>query len=118
MRNEYIYIAIMFVLILAIAVLLFIVSNFLISKSADMEKLSAYECGFDPFSDSRELFDVRFYLVAILFIVFDIEVMFLFPWAVTLRILPDFSFWLVQLFLIILIIGFFYEWRSEALDWE
>jgi NADH-quinone oxidoreductase subunit A len=97
----------------------FIVVNFLFSPSnPDTEKLSAYECGFEAFSDSRMKFDVRFYLVAILFIIFDLEVAFLFPWAVTLGKLGALGFWSMMVFLTILTIGFIYEWKKGALDWE
>ena len=84
----------------------------------DPEKLSAYECGFDPFDDARARFDIRFYLVAILFLVFDLEVSFLFPWAVTLHSIDLFGYWSMILFLLILTIGFVYEWKKGALDWE
>ena len=82
------------------------------------EKLSAYECGFAPFDDTRRRFDVRFYLVAILFIIFDLEVAFLFPWAITLGEIGMFGFWSMVLFLGVLTIGFAYEWRKGALEWE
>ncbi len=82
------------------------------------EKLSAYECGFEPFDDARRRFDVRFYLVAILFIIFDLEVAFLFPWAVSLSSLGLFGFWSMMAFLAVLTVGFIYEWRKGALDWE
>ena len=97
----------------------FILINFISSPSnPDPEKLSAYECGFDPFDDARGKFDVRFYLVAILFIIFDLEVSFLFPWALTLNKITLFGFWSMVLFLIILTIGFIYEWKKGALEWE
>ena len=97
----------------------FIVLNFLLSpKKPDPEKLSAYECGFEAFSDSRMEFDVRFYLVAILFIIFDLEIAFLFPWAVTLKSLGALGFWSMMIFLFILTIGFIYEWKKGALDWD
>ncbi|MCZ6861935.1 MAG: NADH-quinone oxidoreductase subunit A [Alphaproteobacteria bacterium] len=82
------------------------------------EKLSAYECGFDAFEDARGRFDVRFYLVAILFIIFDLEVAFLFPWAVTLGKIGVFGFWSMVIFLAILTVGFVYEWKKGALEWE
>jgi len=82
------------------------------------EKLSAYECGFDAFEDARGRFDVRFYLVAILFIIFDLEVAFLFPWAVTLGKIGMFGFWSMVIFLSILTVGFVYEWKKGALEWE
>ena len=91
----------------------------LIAPSApDPEKLSAYECGFNAFDDARMKFDVRFYLVAILFIIFDLEVTFLFPWAITLRELGPFGFWSMMVFLGILTVGFIYEWKKGALEWE
>tara|TARA_B100001248_G_C27182349_1_gene362977 strand:- start:200 stop:568 length:369 start_codon:yes stop_codon:yes gene_type:complete len=97
----------------------FLVLNFAFSpKNPDPEKLSAYECGFEPFSDSRMEFDIRFYLVAILFIIFDLEIAFLFPWAITLGNIGYFGFFSMMLFLFILTIGFIYEWKKGALDWE
>jgi len=97
----------------------FLVLNFAFSpKNPDPEKLSAYECGFEPFNDSRMEFDIRFYLVAILFIIFDLEIAFLFPWAITLGNIGYFGFFSMMLFLFILTIGFIYEWKKGALDWE
>ena len=97
----------------------FIILNFLFSpKNPDPEKLSAYECGFEAFDDARGRFDVRFYLVAILFIIFDLEVAFLFPWAITLGKIGIFGFWSMMIFLLILTIGFIYEWKKGALEWE
>ncbi len=97
----------------------FVVLNFLLSpRNPDPEKLSAYECGFEAFSDSRMEFDVRFYLVAILFIIFDLEIAFLFPWAVSLGNLGSLGFWSMMIFLSILTIGFIYEWKKGALDWD
>ena len=97
----------------------FIFLNYIFSpKNPDPEKLSAYECGFEPFSDSRIEFDVRFYLVAILFIIFDLEIAFLFPWAVSLGNIGVFGFWSMMFFLFILTIGFIYEWKKGALEWE
>jgi len=97
----------------------FIVAAVIIAKQRpDSEKLSAYECGFEPFGDTRGKFDVRFYLVAILFIIFDLEMAFLFPWAVSLGNLGLFGFWSMMIFLGILTIGFIYEWRKGALEWE
>ena len=97
----------------------FIVLNFLFSpKNPDPEKLSAYECGFEAFGDSRMEFDVRFYLVAILFIIFDLEIAFLFPWAISLGNLGPLGFWSMMIFLLILTIGFIYEWKKGALDWD
>ena len=95
------------------------VINFILSpKKPDPEKLSAYECGFEPFEDSRLEFDVRFYLVAILFIIFDLEIAFLFPWAISLGTIGIFGFWSMMVFFGVLTIGFIYEWRKGALEWE
>ena len=97
----------------------FIVVNFLFSpKNPDPEKLSAYECGFEPFNDSRMEFDIRFYLVAILFIIFDLEIAFLFPWAISLGKIGLLGFISMMIFLVILTVGFIYEWKKGALDWE
>ena len=97
----------------------FIVLNFILSpRNPDPEKLSAYECGFEPFSDSRMEFDIRFYLVAILFIIFDLEIAFLFPWAISLGNIGLAGFISMMIFLFILTIGFIYEWKKGALDWE
>ena len=97
----------------------FIVLNFILSpRNPDPEKLSAYECGFAPFSDSRMEFDIRFYLVAILFIIFDLEIAFLFPWAISLGNIGFVGFISMMIFLFILTIGFIYEWKKGALDWE
>ena len=91
-------------------------------RAPDPEKLSAYECGFNAFDDARMKFDVRFYLVSILFIIFDLEVAFLFPWAVSLMKLPHeaavFAFWSMMSFLGVLTVGFIYEWKKGALEWE
>jgi len=97
----------------------FVVLNFLLSpKKPDPEKLSTYECGFEAFGDSRMEFDVRFYLVAILFIIFDLEIAFLFPWAISLGQIGLIGFWSMMFFLFILTIGFIYEWKIGALDWD
>ena len=93
-------------------------SFFVSEKNPDKEKLSAYECGFEAFDDARGRFDVRFYLVAILFIIFDLEVAFLFPWAITLGKIGFFGFFSMMIFLIVLTIGFVYEWKKGALEWE
>ena len=99
--------------------LLFIVGNAILAPSnPDPEKNSAYECGFNAFDDARMKFDVRFYLVAILFIIFDLEVAFLFPWAVSLGAIGVFGFWSMVIFLGVLTIGFIYEWRRGALEWH
>ena len=87
-------------------------------QKPDTEKVSAYECGFDAFGDARGKFDVRFYLVAILFIIFDLEVAFLFPWAVSLKTIGVAGFWSMMVFLGVLTVGFIYEWKKGALEWE
>ena len=95
-----------------------VINSILSPKNPDTEKLSAYECGFEAFSDSRMEFDVRFYLVAILFIIFDLEIAFLFPWAISLGDIGSLGFWSMIIFLSILTIGFVYEWKKGALDWD
>jgi len=96
-----------------------LVTPFLVAvKRPDPEKVSAFECGFEAFDDARMKFDVRFYLVAILFIIFDLEVAFLFPWAVAFGDLGWFGFWSMMIFLAVLTIGFVYEWRKGALEWD
>ena len=93
--------------------------SFLLSpKKPSDEKLSPYECGFEPFDDARTKFDIRFYLVALLFIIFDLEVAFLFPWAISLKDIGVFGYISMMIFLIILTIGFIYEWKNGALEWE
>ena len=88
------------------------------ARKPDPEKLSAYECGFDAFSDARNKFDVRFYLVTLLFIIFDLEIAFLFPWAITLGKIGSFGFWSMIIFLSVLTVGFIYEWKKGGLEWE
>ena len=96
-----------------------LVAPFIVAyKNPDPEKLSAYECGFDAFDDARMKFDVRFYPVSILFIIFDLEVAFLFPWAVAFKEVGLFGFWSMMLFLAVLTIGFIYEWKKGALEWD
>ena len=110
---------IIFVFVALVLSIGFIILNFLFSpKNPDPEKLSAYECGFEAFGDSRMEFDVRFYLVAILFIIFDLEIAFLFPWAVSLGNIGILGFCSMMIFLFILTVGFIYEWKKGALDWE
>ena len=116
--GEYLSIVIFIFIALALSIG-FIILNFLFSpNNPDSEKLSAYECGFEPFDDSRMTFDVRFYLVAILFIIFDLEIAFMFPWAISLGNIGSLGFWSMMLFLFILSIGFVYEWKKGALDWD
>ena len=114
------YLSIIIFLVIALGLsCAFVVVNFILSpKKPDPEKLSAYECGFEPFEDSRMEFDVRFYLVAILFIIFDLEIAFLFPWAISLGNIGLLGFSSMMIFLFILTIGFIYEWKKGALDWE
>ena len=109
-----IFIGIAVVIGLALLIAPFIVAY----KQPDPEKLSAYECGFNAFDDARMKFDVRFYLVAILFIIFDLEVSFLFPWAVAFKQLGVLGFWSMMVFLAVLTIGFIYEWKKGALEWD
>ena len=116
--NEYFPIILFLIIALGLS-FIFIMLNFLLSpKKPDPEKLSSYECGFEPFNDSRIEFDVRFYLVAILFIIFDLEIAFLFPWAISLGNIGFIGFSSMMIFLLILTVGFIYEWKKGALDWE
>jgi len=114
------YVPILFFIGIAVALSAVLVgASWLVgAKKPDPEKLSAYECGFEPFQDARHRFDVRFYLVAILFIIFDLEVAFLFPWAVTLGDIGVYGFWSMMVFLGVLTVGFAYEWKKGALEWE
>jgi NADH-quinone oxidoreductase subunit A len=118
MKIEYLSIFIFLLFALALTILILLLSYFLASQKPDSEKLSAYECGFSPFEDARNRFEVRFYLVSILFIIFDLEICFLFPWSITLGKLHYFGFFTVFIFLVILTIGFIYEWKKGALEWE
>ena len=114
------YLPILIFLGVAVGLTLVIVgASYIVARQKpDAQKVSAYECGFEAFEDSRGKFDVRFYLVAILFIIFDLEVAFLFPWAVSLGKIGLFGFWSMMVFLGVLTIGFIYEWRKGALEWE
>jgi len=103
---------------LGLGALLLGVGRFVSPNRPDPEKLSPYECGFEAFEDARMKFDVRYYLVAILFILFDLEIAFLFPWAVVLQDIGFFGFAAMMLFLLILVVGFIYEWKRGALEWE
>lgn len=116
--GDYVPIAIFLGLSLVIGLALLIAPFVLAYKAPDAEKLSAYECGFNAFDDARMKFDIRFYLVAILFIIFDLEVAFLFPWAVSFGDIGWFGFWSMMIFLAVLTIGFAYEWKKGALEWE
>ena len=116
--NNYLTIIIFFGVALLLSIGLIFLNFALAPNNPDPEKLSAYECGFEPFNDSRMEFDVRFYLVAILFIIFDLEIAFLFPWAISLGKIGIFGFVSMMIFLFILTVGFIYEWKKGALDWE
>lgn len=108
-----------FLIVATLLALFILAASYLVSvNNADKEKVSQYECGFEPFSEARSRFDVRFYLVAILFIIFDLEIAFLFPWAISLGEIGVFGFWSMMIFLGVLTVGFIYEWRKGALDWE
>jgi NADH-quinone oxidoreductase subunit A len=115
---DYLPLVVFIAVALAICTVLLAVPFVVAFKQPDPEKLSAYECGFNAFDDARMKFDVRFYLVAILFIIFDLEVSFLFPWAVTFGDLGVYGFWSMMVFLGVLTIGFIYEWRKGALEWD
>ena len=116
--REYLPILIFLGLALGLVVAMLGGSYLIARQNPNSEKLSPFECGFAPFDDARGQFDVRFYLVAILFIIFDLEVAFLFPWAVALGDIGIFGFWSMMLFLGVLTVGFIYEWRKGALEWE
>ncbi len=115
---EYLPILIFIGIAVAISLIIFVASWVIGRQKPDVEKNSAYECGFEAFGDARSKFEVRFYLVAILFIIFDLEVAFLFPWAVSLGAIGMFGFWSMVIFLGVLTIGFIYEWKKGALEWE
>ena len=116
--EEYLPILIFLIVGIGIASGMTLVPFLIGTKKPDSEKLSAYECGFEAFDDARGRFDVRFYLVAILFIIFDLEVAFLFPWAISLNSIGIFGFWSMMFFLFLLTVGFIYEWKKGALEWE
>ena len=110
---------VVFIAVAGLIGLVLLIAPFLVAfQQPDPEKLSAYECGFNAFDDARMKFDVRFYLVAILFIIFDIEVAFLFPWAVAFKTVGALGFWSMMVFLGVLTIGFIYEWKKGALEWD
>lgn len=118
MTYDYLSLLIGLVISLILAIVIFFASYILSYYNPDIEKESAYECGFDPFDDARMKFDIRFYLVAILFIIFDLEVTFLFPWTLCLNQVGFYGYWIMILFLFILTIGFIFEWKKGALEWE
>ena len=115
---EYLPIVIFLGIAAVMGVLFIVLAAVIAPKAPDPEKLSAYECGFNAFDDARMKFDVRFYLVAILFIIFDLEMSFLFPWAIASSDLGLFGYWSMMVFLGVLTIGFIYEWRKGALEWD
>ena len=116
--REYLPILIFLGIAIALSAVIIATSYIMATQRPDSAKLSAYECGFDAFGDARKQFDVRFYLVSILFIIFDLEVAFLFPWAVSLGHIGLLGFWSMMVFLAVLTVGFAYEWRKGALEWE
>ena len=118
MLDNYLPILIFIIVGLAIGGIMIVLGFILAPHRPDSEKLSPYECGFEAFEDSRMKFDVRYYLVAILFIIFDLEIAFLFPWAVVLESIGWFGYIAMSVFLGILVIGFIYEWKKGALEWE
>jgi NADH-quinone oxidoreductase subunit A len=118
MLMEYLPILIFLGVAIGLGLVLILAAALLAVRAPDPEKVSAYECGFNAFDDARMKFDVRFYLVAILFIIFDLEIAFLFPWAVSFAGLSDAAFWSMMVFLGVLTVGFAYEWKKGALDWE
>jgi NADH-quinone oxidoreductase subunit A len=118
MLEQYFPILLFIIVGLGLGVIMLSVGSLLAPNRPDPEKLSPYECGFEAFEDARMKFDVRYYLVAILFILFDLEIAFLFPWAVVLQDIGFEGFIAMMIFLVILIVGFAYEWKKGALEWE
>ena len=116
--REYLPIIIFIGIAVALGVAFILAALILAVRRPDPEKISAYECGFNAFDDSRMKFDVKFYLVAILFIIFDLEVAFLFPWAAAFKDIGSLGFWSMMVFLAVLTVGFAYEWKKGALEWE
>ncbi len=116
--TEYLPIAVFFGIATLVSIIVAVLPKLLAQQKPQRDKLSSYECGFDAFGDARGKFDIRFYLVAILFIIFDLEIAFLIPWAINLKSIGLFGFWSMMVFLLILTVGFIYEWKKGALDWE
>jgi len=116
--REYLPIIIFLGIAVGLALVLILAAAVLAVSNPDPEKVSAYECGFNAFDDARMKFDVRFYLVSILFIIFDLEIAFLFPWAVAFGEISTTAFWSMMVFLAVLTVGFAYEWKKGALEWE
>ena len=115
---DYLPVAIFIAIALGLSLALMIAPFLVAVRNPDPEKVSAYECGFKAFDDARMKFDIRFYLVSILFIIFDLEVAFLFPWAVAFKEAGAYGFWAMMIFLAVLTVGFVYEWRKGALEWD
>ncbi|RTK93017.1 MAG: NADH-quinone oxidoreductase subunit A [Rickettsiales bacterium] len=115
---EYLPITIFFAIAVALSIIVIVLPKILAVDKPEKNKLSSYECGFDAFGDARGKFDIRFYLVAILFIIFDLEIAFLIPWAINLKAIGQFGFWSMMMFLLVLTVGFIYEWKKGALEWE
>jgi len=115
---EYLPIAVFFGIATLVSIVVTVLPKILATEKPQKDKLSAYECGFEAFGDARGQFDIRFYLVAILFIIFDLEVAFLIPWAINLKAIGAFGFWSMMVFLLVLTVGFIYEWKKGALEWE
>lgn len=117
-KKEYLILLIFLLFAIVLVVVIIGASYLLVRQNPESEKLSAYECGFEPYEDSRHTYDVRFCVIAILFIIFDIEIMFLIPWCVSVSKLDLLGFWSMIDFLLELGIGFFYVWQCRALDWD
>ncbi len=116
--TEYLPIVIFLGIAIFLSAIIVLLPRLLATEKPQRSKLKSYECGFDAFDDARNRFDIRFYLVAILFIIFDLEVTFLIPWAINLKNLGSFGFWSMMVFLLVLTAGFIYEWKKGALEWE
>lgn len=115
---EYINIIIFAFISILIVFILLLLSYLVSPKNINVEKLSAYECGFEPFDEARKSFDIQFYIVGVLFLIFDLEIAFIFPWAISLKSLGLFGFWTMIIFYLLINLGFIYEWQRGALDWS
>lgn len=118
MQKNYLFIFIFILISLLLSIIIFILSFTFIKQEDDLEKLTAYECGFNPYDDARKVFDVKFYIIGILFIIFDLEALYIFPWVLTLSTNYSLGFWTMMEFLFELVVGFIYVWCSNALDWN
>lgn len=116
--KNYLSIFLFFFISIVLSIFVFVIPYILTSKIQDKQKLSTYECGFNPFEDTKSEFDIKFYLIAILFIIFDLEIGFLFPFSLCLENITNLGLFSMYLFLVILTVGFFYEWKKGALDWD